>query len=70
MKQLRSLSPPSPSEVSSIHGGPRRDRRSGIVSVGPFPNHHDFHRFLRNEEELYQSLPRYPDVFALHSATI
>ena len=70
VKQPRSLSPPSPSEMSSIHGGPCRDRRFGIVSVGPCPNHHDFHCFLRNDEELLLSLPRYPDVFALHCATI
>lgn len=67
VKQLRSLSPPSPCQVSSIHGGPCRDHRFGSVPIGPFQDHDTFHRFLRQDADLLSFQSRYPDVVALHS---
>ena len=66
VKQLRSLSPPSPCQVSSIHGGPCRDHRFGSVPIGPFQDHDSFHRFLRQDADLLSFQSRYPDVVALH----
>jgi len=67
VKQLRSLSPPSPCQVSAIHGGPCRDHRFGSVPIGPFRDHDTFHSFLRQDADLLSFQSRYPDVLALHS---
>ncbi|KAF8156634.1 kinase-like domain-containing protein [Crassisporium funariophilum] len=69
VKQLRSLPPPSPGQVSSTWGGWCRDHRIGIKPIGPFQTHDDFHRCLRGNTDLDAHREHYPEVFALHSGS-
>jgi Phosphotransferase enzyme family len=67
VNQLRQLSPPSPSQVSSTSGGACRDHRFGRLPIGPFETHNDFHRFLREDTDLIHYERSHPDVVTLHN---
>ncbi|KAF8156646.1 kinase-like domain-containing protein [Crassisporium funariophilum] len=69
VKQLRSLQPPSPGQVSSTFGGWCRDHRIGVKPIGPFQTHDDFHRFLRGNTDLDSHREVDPAIFALHSGS-
>jgi hypothetical protein len=62
VKQLRKLSPPSFSQVSSTCGGPCRDHRFGRLPIGPFETHDDFHHLLRENASLDQYTRSHPHV--------
>lgn len=52
LRQIRSLTPPTPGLVASAYGNACLDHRFGVNSAGPFSNHKEFHRFLRMDEDL------------------
>lgn len=52
IEQLRSLEPPQKEMVASAESKPCLDYRIGYTPVGPFPNHEEFHSFLRGHNPL------------------
>ena len=64
VKQLRQLTPPSPYIVSSVDGGPCRDHRFGLRTIGPFNSHDAFHERLRRGDNLDKCAP---EVATLHN---
>jgi len=68
VNQLRNLTPPSPSAVSSTTGGPFHDHRLGTRLVDPFKDHDDFHRFLRKDANIDSlDASKFGDVIVSHT---
>ncbi|KAJ7276623.1 kinase-like domain-containing protein [Mycena rebaudengoi] len=68
VKQLRSLTPPTPELVASTTSGHCVDHRFGVRPGGPFTRHEEFHCFLREGDELWQ-WDNYPEVAESHTKT-